>query len=157
MSKLICAVYHDIPSATISITEHNTTKSMVGPWPLAPHHDYLQCIYISCILMHRDQNRGVTFPSPLNSTVLSALQNLNKMLHRYPLSVSQNWIPLLGMIQHWAWNLNGEKDAPASDSPGRNKYDLLVLIFHLQYAWIQNIVLNISIFSMVVMFSSYWL
>ena len=39
MSKLICVVYHDIPSATISIVEHNTTKSMVGLFPLAPHHD----------------------------------------------------------------------------------------------------------------------
>ena len=29
--------------------KHNITKSMVGPWPLALHHDYLQCIYISCI------------------------------------------------------------------------------------------------------------
>ena len=26
--------------------KHNKTKPMVGPWPLAPHHDYLQCIYI---------------------------------------------------------------------------------------------------------------
>ena len=29
--------------------KHIITKSMVGPWPLDPHHDYLQCIYISCI------------------------------------------------------------------------------------------------------------
>ena len=29
-----------------SNSKHNITKSMVGPWPLAPHHDYLQCIYI---------------------------------------------------------------------------------------------------------------
>ena len=69
-----------------SNSKHNITKPMVGPWPLAPHHDYLQCIYIyiyiyHVYLMHRGQNRGVTFPSPLNSTVLSALQNLNKMLH----------------------------------------------------------------------------
>ena len=66
--------------------KHNITKSMVGPWPLAPHHDYLQCIYIyiyHVYLMHRGQNRGVTFPSPFNSTVLSAVQNLNKMLHWY--------------------------------------------------------------------------
>ena len=27
------------------------------------------------------QNQGVTFPSPFNTTILSALQNLNKMLH----------------------------------------------------------------------------
>ena len=26
--------------------KHNITKSMVAPWPLAPHHDYLQYIYI---------------------------------------------------------------------------------------------------------------
>ena len=33
--------------------KHNITKSMVGPWPLASYHDYLQYIYIyiyiSCI------------------------------------------------------------------------------------------------------------
>ena len=43
--------------------KHNITKSMVGSWPLAPHHDYLQCIYIyiyHVYLMHRGQNRGVT-------------------------------------------------------------------------------------------------
>ena len=40
--------------------------------------------------MHRGQNWDVTFPSPFNGTVLSALQNLNKMLHWYCLSVSQN-------------------------------------------------------------------
>ena len=37
--------------------------------------------------MHRGQNWDVTFPSPFNSTVLSALQNLNKNLHWYRLSV----------------------------------------------------------------------
>ena len=25
--------------------KHNITKSMVGPLPLAPHHDYLQYMY----------------------------------------------------------------------------------------------------------------
>ena len=53
--------------------KHNLTKSMVGPFPLAPHHDYLQYIY-HVYLMHRGQNWGVTFPSPFNSIVLSALQ-----------------------------------------------------------------------------------
>ena len=33
---------------------------MVGPWPLAPHHDYLQYMY-HVYLMHRGQNQGVTF------------------------------------------------------------------------------------------------
>ena len=50
---------------------------MVGPWPLAPHHDYLQGIYIyiyRVYLLHQGQNRGVTFPSPFNNIVLSALQ-----------------------------------------------------------------------------------
>ena len=47
---------------------------MVGPWPLAPHHDYLQYIH-HVHLMQRGKNWGVTFPSPFNSTVLSALQN----------------------------------------------------------------------------------
>ena len=54
--------------------KHNITKSMVGPLPLAPYHDYLQYMY-HAYLMHRGQNQGVTFPSPFNSTVLSALQN----------------------------------------------------------------------------------
>ena len=47
MPKLICVVYHDIPSATISITEHNTTKSMVGllafsstPWLITIYTSY---------------------------------------------------------------------------------------------------------------------
>ena len=53
---------------------------MVGPWHLAPHHDHLQYIH-RIHLMQWGQKRGVTFPSPFNSTVLSALQNLNKMLH----------------------------------------------------------------------------
>ena len=35
-------------------------------------------------------------------------------------------------------NLNGEQDAPALDSLGRKKYDLLVITFHIQYAWIPN-------------------
>ena len=29
--------------------KHNITKSMVGIWPLAPHHDCLQYIYIMYI------------------------------------------------------------------------------------------------------------
>ena len=62
---------------------------MVGPLPLAPHYDYLQYKYQG-YLMQAGQNRGVTFPSPFNSTVLSALQNLNKMVHWYCLSVLQN-------------------------------------------------------------------
>ena len=32
---------------------------MVGPWPLAPHHDHLQYIH-HVHLMQRGQNRGVT-------------------------------------------------------------------------------------------------
>ena len=65
---------------------------MVGIFPLAPHHDYLQYMYHVYLMR---QNRGVIFPSPFNSTVLSALQNLNKMLHWYRLSVSwlkQKWM-----------------------------------------------------------------
>ena len=60
--------------------KHNITKSMVGIFRLAPHHDYLQYLY-HIYLMHQGQNQGVTFRSPFNSTVLSALQNLNKMIH----------------------------------------------------------------------------
>ena len=33
---------------------------MVGPWPLAPHHDHLQYIHHHIHLMQRGQNRGVT-------------------------------------------------------------------------------------------------
>ena len=33
---------------------------MVGPWPLAPHHDHLQYIH-DVHLMQRGQNRGVTY------------------------------------------------------------------------------------------------
>ena len=54
--------------------KHNTIKSMAGILPLAPHHDSLQIIH-HVRLMQRGQNQGVTFPSPFNSTVLSALQN----------------------------------------------------------------------------------
>ena len=32
---------------------------MMGPWPLAPYHDYLQYIH-HVRLMQRGQNRGVT-------------------------------------------------------------------------------------------------
>ena len=46
---------------------------MVGLLPLAPYHDQLQYIH-HVHLMQRGQNRGVTFPSPFNSIVLSALQ-----------------------------------------------------------------------------------
>ena len=33
---------------------------MVGPWPLAPHHDHLQYVHHHIHLMQRGQNRGVT-------------------------------------------------------------------------------------------------
>ena len=33
---------------------------MVGPWPLAPHHDHLQYIHHHIHIMQRVQNRGVT-------------------------------------------------------------------------------------------------
>ena len=39
--------------------KHNTTKSMVGLLPLAPHHDSLQYIH-HVHLMQRGQNRGAT-------------------------------------------------------------------------------------------------
>ena len=35
---------------------------MVGPWPLAPHHDYLQYIH-HVHLMQQGQNRGITLPN----------------------------------------------------------------------------------------------
>ena len=39
--------------------KHNTTKSMVGIFPLAPHHDSLQYIH-HVHLMQRGQNQGAT-------------------------------------------------------------------------------------------------
>ena len=41
------------------LPKHNTTKSMVGILPLAPHHDPLQYIH-HVHLMQWGQNRGVT-------------------------------------------------------------------------------------------------
>ena len=73
----------------IPIAKHNTTKSMVGIFALAPHHDSLRYIH-HVHLMQWGQNQGVTFPSPFNSIVLSDLQNLKKMLHWYHLSDPQN-------------------------------------------------------------------
>ena len=32
---------------------------MVGPWPLAPHHDHLQFIHHHIHLMQRGQNRDI--------------------------------------------------------------------------------------------------
>ena len=69
--------------------KHNTTKLVVGLLPLAPHHNSSQYIH-HVHLMQQGQNQGVTFPSPFNSTTLSALQNLNKMLQWYHLGVPQN-------------------------------------------------------------------
>ena len=48
----------NIPLVTIPSLKHSITKSMVGPLPLAPHHDYLQYMY-HVYLMHRGQNQGV--------------------------------------------------------------------------------------------------
>ena len=35
--------------------KHSITKLIVGPFPLAPHHDYLQYMY-HVYLMHRGEN-----------------------------------------------------------------------------------------------------
>ena len=66
--------------------KHNTTKLMVGLFPLAPHHDYLQYMY-HVYLMQTGSKSGCYIPLPCNSTVLGALQNLKKMLHWYHLNV----------------------------------------------------------------------
>ena len=58
---------------TIQNPKHNISKSMVGPWPLAPHHDYLQYIH-HIHLMQRDQNRGVTLCS--KAVTLRAYYNI---------------------------------------------------------------------------------
>ena len=45
--------------------KHSTTKSMVGPLPLALHHDYLQYIYVSCIFNASGSEPGCYIPLPL--------------------------------------------------------------------------------------------
>ena len=65
---------------------------MVGPWPLDPHHDYLQYIH-HIHLMKWGQNHGVTFPSPFNSIVLSALkieQNATLVLPQCSAELNKN-------------------------------------------------------------------
>ena len=42
---------------------------MVGPWPLAPHHDHLEYMH-HVHLMQRGQNRGVTIMTPLHILML---------------------------------------------------------------------------------------
>ena len=41
------------------------SRSMAGPWPLAPHHDHLQYIH-HIHLIQRGQNQGVTSRMPGN-------------------------------------------------------------------------------------------
>ena len=48
-------------------------------------------IYIICNLISRGQNRGVTFPSPFNNTILSALHFWTKMLYWHYLSALKTW------------------------------------------------------------------
>ena len=65
---------------------------MVRPWPLAPHYDHLQYIH-PVPLMQRGQNRGVTFPSRFNSTVLSAYtieQNATLVSPQCPTKLNKN-------------------------------------------------------------------
>ena len=58
--KIYCAWLVQEPSASSLIANTQNTKSMVGPWPWAPHHD-LNTIYTSCtISITWGQNRGVT-------------------------------------------------------------------------------------------------
>ena len=69
---------------------------MVGPWPLAPHHDHLQYIH-HVHLMQRVQNQGVTFPSPFNSTILSAYkieQNATLVLPQCSAKLNKNDVPI---------------------------------------------------------------
>ena len=44
--------------------KHNITKSMVGHFPLALHHDYLQCMY-HVYLMQAELKPGYYIPLPL--------------------------------------------------------------------------------------------
>ena len=50
--------------------KNNITKSMVGPLPLAPHHDYLQHM-LACIFNASGSKPGVLqSPPPWNNTIL---------------------------------------------------------------------------------------
>ena len=55
---------------------------MVGPWPLAPHHDYLQYIH-NVHLMQWGQNWGVTV-----TLVISGF--INRNIFSYPINVQLN-------------------------------------------------------------------
>ena len=78
---------------------------MVGPWPLAPHHDYLQYIH-RIHLMQRGQNQGVTLWALLSVAKDFGLPNLYVFGDS---SVIINWVngdSSLNMVNLDAWCYN---------------------------------------------------
>ena len=84
MANIMYAACPDIPSVT-NLNLNIASPINGGALALSSTPRSLQYIH----LMQWGQNRGVTFPSPFNSTVLSAYK-IEQMLHWYRLSVLQN-------------------------------------------------------------------
>ena len=61
---------------------------MVGPWPLAPHHDHLQYTH-HIHLMERGQNRDIT-PYPYPSYISISLNPPIDAQHRHDSKVSEH-------------------------------------------------------------------
>ena len=75
-------------------------------------------MYVSCIFNPWGQNQGVTFPSPFNSTVLSALQNWTKCYAGIALV-------LYKIEQKWMYQSHGILQLP------RSLFRTVVLPLHL--------------------------
>ena len=72
---------------------------MVGPWPLAPHHDHLQYIHHHIHLMQRGQNRGVTLALDGYNIYLRTKVNVSSTHHLQGIKAPQpgyksQWVPL---------------------------------------------------------------
>ena len=97
MPHLIYAVCRDIPSVTIPNQKHNITKSMVGPWPLAPHQYYLQYMQVGLKL-------GYYIPLPLQYHCPQCFIKLNKndtlALPLVIYRIEQKWLHQLHGILH---------------------------------------------------------
>ena len=62
--------------------KHNTTKSMVGPLPLAPHHDYLQYLYHVYLMQTRSKQGCYTLMNGYenNMPTMCIIYHLMKIL-----------------------------------------------------------------------------
>ena len=67
-------IYHRQPFQSETV---NTTKSMVGIFPLAPHHDYLQYMY-HVYLMQTGLKTGVLHFPPPSTTLSSVLYKIEQ-------------------------------------------------------------------------------